>query len=231
MSPRQGLVRGTLTYLRRDLREIVAPTSLPDNDDGRERVDGGGDGDDGGIDGDASSSFSPSSSSRRRFARRLRAVASGVSDYYDSWKKPIEENSKLAAEAEHEKDEDDAALREAAGDARDALASASRQAASAAAKAAATAATATGSEALRPAPPVPDQGSGVPGRGLQLRRRLPGRGFRSSSSGGGRRRRRRSRRARAKKQNATAGERNDNNNITATKRRKEMTLFQHEFVT
>ena len=151
MSPRQGLVRGTLTYLRRDLREIVAPTSLPDNDDGRERVDGGGDGDDGGIDGDASSSFSPSSSSRRRFARRLRAVASGVSDYYDSWKKPIEENSKLAAEAEHEKDEDDAALREAAGDARDALASASRQAASAAAKAAATAATAPGSEALRPA--------------------------------------------------------------------------------
>jgi len=32
MSARQGLVRGALTYLRRDLREIVAPTSLPDDD-------------------------------------------------------------------------------------------------------------------------------------------------------------------------------------------------------
>ena len=42
MSPRQGLVRGTLAYLRRDLREIVAPTSLPD-DDGK-GTDGGADG-------------------------------------------------------------------------------------------------------------------------------------------------------------------------------------------
>lgn len=135
MSPRQGLVRGTLTYLRRDLREIVAPTSLPD-DDGRDRADGGG-----GIDGDSSRS----SSSSRRFAGRLRAVASGVSDYCDSWKKPVEAASKSA----HEEDEEAAALREAPGDARDALASASRQAASAAA--AAAAATVTGSEALRPA--------------------------------------------------------------------------------
>lgn len=137
MSPRQGLVRGTLTYLRRDLREIVAPTSLPDDDDGRERAD-----DVGGIDGVSSRS---SSSSRRRFAGHLRAVASGVSDYCDSWKKPVE----AASESAHEEDEDAAALREASGDARDALASASRQAASAAA--AAAAATVTGSEALRPA--------------------------------------------------------------------------------
>lgn len=147
MSPRQGLVRGTLTYLRRDLREIVAPTSLPD-DDGRERADGGGGGGGGGIDGDSSrssSSSSPSSSSSRRFAGRLRAVASGVSDYCDSWKKPVE----AASISAHEKDEDADALREATGDARDALASASRQAASAAA--AAAAATVTGSEALRPA--------------------------------------------------------------------------------
>ena len=143
MSPRQGLVRGTLTYLRRDLREIVAPTSLPD-DKGKER--GGGDG--GGIAGDSSHSFPSSSSPSRRFTGRLRAVASGVSDYCDSWKKPVEAASGAAAEAAPEEPED-AALREAAGDARDALASASRQAASVAA--AAAAATVSGSEALRPA--------------------------------------------------------------------------------
>ena len=73
-----------------------------------------------------------------------------------------------------------------------------------------------GAEA-RPAPPVPDQGRGVPGRGLQLRRRLPGRDL---GSRGGRRRRRRQKRAR-KKQSTTAEQRNNNN--TATKRRKQMT--------
>ena len=137
MSPRRGLVRGTLTYLRRDLREIVAPTSLPDEDD----ADGNNNKGVGGIGGDASSGRSSN-----RLAGRLRAVTSGVRAYCDSWgKAPLE-----AAEAEEERrqaaheDEEDAALREAADDARDALASASRQAASAAA-------SATGSEALRPA--------------------------------------------------------------------------------
>jgi hypothetical protein len=146
MSPRRGLVRGTLTYLRRDLREIVAPTSLPDEDD----ADGNNNKGVGGIGGDASSGRSSN-----RLAGRLRAVTSGVRAYCDSWgKAPLE-----AAEAEEERrqaaheDEEDAALREAADDARDALASASRQAASAAASAAAAAAaaSATGSEALRPA--------------------------------------------------------------------------------
>lgn len=139
MSPRQGLVRGTLTYLRRDLREIIAPTSLPDDDEFAASVNG----DDG-------------RHRRRHHQRRnvLSAVASGIRDYRDSWKKSPEPSSVEAeqstsnrarlegddvdddvdADAAHRL-ETDAALREAASDARDALASASR----------------AGAEALRPA--------------------------------------------------------------------------------
>lgn len=141
MSPRQGLVRGTLTYLRRDLREIVAPTSLPD--DAKEET---GDGDDGGGIKAGNASRSSSSCRGGRFTGRLRAAASGVSDYCDSWKKPLEATSEEAERA-HEAIStfsEDAALLVAAGDARDDLASASRQAA-------AVAAAVTGSEALRPA--------------------------------------------------------------------------------
>ena len=145
MSPRRGLVRSTLTYLRRDLREIVAPTSLPDGDDGDDfTASNGGNGDD-----------ADRKHRRNRLGSRLRAVASGIQDYCDTWKKGSEpwsveaeqstsEKARLegndfddddAAAAAADRLETDAALREAASDARDALASASR----------------AGAEALRPA--------------------------------------------------------------------------------
>jgi len=140
MSPRRGLVRGTLTYLRRDLREIVAPTSLPDDDDFTAR---NGNDDDGNED-------ARRRRHRNRLGGRLRAIASGIQDYCDTWKKTPEPLSigadqstgnKTKLEGNDDVDaaadrlETNAALREAASDARDALASASR----------------AGAEALRPA--------------------------------------------------------------------------------
>lgn len=112
MSARQGLVRGALTYLRRDLREIVAPTSLPDDDGAK--GEGGDDDDDINAGGVASCSSSSSSRLRGgRFAGRVRAVASGVREYCDSWKKPpASEEAEKAHEAISSSSSEDAAFRE-----------------------------------------------------------------------------------------------------------------------
>lgn len=85
MSPRQGLVRGTLTYLRRDLREIITPTSLPDDDDERFTASG--------VSGDDDDSRRRQHQHRNRLGGRLRAVAAGIQDYCDTWKKIPEPSS------------------------------------------------------------------------------------------------------------------------------------------